>query len=530
MGLFHIEFNIFNIIISTFIFGLGIDYGIFITNGLLHEYRTGESSLATHKTSILLSVITTILGVGVLIFAKHPALYSISLVCVIGLLSAIFISFTFQPLLFELFIGNSSKRPISLRLLVHSILSFTYFGLGGFVLSLLSITLMKVVPINKKTKMKWFHIVISKFMKSVLYTNPFLIKKIINEKLETFNTQSVIIANHTSFLDILAIGMLHPKIIFLVNDWVYNSPVFGKAVQLAGFYPVSKGIDNGLDHLKKKVDEGYSLMLFPEGSRSRTSKIRRFHNGAFYIAENFQLDVIPILIHGNYDVIPKGNAMIRNGRITLKILDRITPDDARFSKNYSQRTKQITAYFRSEFNVFRKENENVNYFHEILLDDFRFKGDTLYKKVRQDLKTHQETYQHILNLVGEMDTIVHLSKDAGQLDFLLTLNAIDRTIVTYIEDKDIRLIVRNSYIANKHKITFADSVENALTQKASIVIININTIVVDQIITFLNNDVTHIILLKEGLELSIESLLDLGFINSFQDKSMIILTKQLIKK
>src|SRR5690606_38324376 len=81
-------FFIFNIIISTFIFGLGIDYSIFITNGLLRELRTGERSLPTHKTSILLSVITTILGVGVLIFAKHPALHSISLVSLIGILSA----------------------------------------------------------------------------------------------------------------------------------------------------------------------------------------------------------------------------------------------------------------------------------------------------------------------------------------------------------------------------------------------------------------------------------------------------------
>ena len=107
MGLFHIEFNIFNIIISTFIFGLGIDYSIFITNGLLHEYKTGEKALQTYKTSIILSVVTTVLGVGVLIFAKHPALYTISLVSLIGILSAVIISFTLQPLVFKLFIPLS---------------------------------------------------------------------------------------------------------------------------------------------------------------------------------------------------------------------------------------------------------------------------------------------------------------------------------------------------------------------------------------------------------------------------------------
>ena len=86
-------------------------------------------------------------------------------------------------------------------------------------------------------------------MKSVLYTNPFVAKKIINKHDESFKRPAVIIANHTSFLDILAMGMLTPKMIFLVNDWVYRSPVFGKAVQRAGFYPVSQGLDEkGIQH------------------------------------------------------------------------------------------------------------------------------------------------------------------------------------------------------------------------------------------------------------------------------------------
>src|SRR5690606_17214163 len=136
MGALNIEFNIFNIIISTFIFGLGIDYSIFVTVGLLREYNSGEKVLPTQRTSILLSFITTVLGIGVLILAKHPALYSISLVCIIGILSAVFVAFTIQPAIFLLFIGSPSKRPINLRLLVHSVLSFTYYGLGGLFLSI----------------------------------------------------------------------------------------------------------------------------------------------------------------------------------------------------------------------------------------------------------------------------------------------------------------------------------------------------------------------------------------------------------
>ncbi len=109
MGLFTLEFNIFSIIISTFIFGLGVDYSIFMTNGLLRQSQHKIKTLATFKASVILSVITTLLGVGVLLFAKHPALNSLALVSIIGITSAMLISFTIQPFLYKFFITKSIK-------------------------------------------------------------------------------------------------------------------------------------------------------------------------------------------------------------------------------------------------------------------------------------------------------------------------------------------------------------------------------------------------------------------------------------
>ena len=74
MALFGIEFNIVNIILSTFIFGLGDDFSIFIMDGLLTEYKNGRKLLAAHKTAIFFSAFTTVVGIGVLVFAGHPAL------------------------------------------------------------------------------------------------------------------------------------------------------------------------------------------------------------------------------------------------------------------------------------------------------------------------------------------------------------------------------------------------------------------------------------------------------------------------
>lgn len=527
MGLLHIEFNIFNIIISTFIFGLGIDYSIFITNGLLNEYRTGKKALSTHKTSIILSVITTILGIGVLIFAKHPALYSISLVSIIGILSAVIIAFTIQPFLFKLFIGSKHKRPITLRLLIHSILSFGYYSLGGIVLSLFSFTIMNLIPISKKVKMKWYHKAVSKFMKTVLMTNPFIKRKIINENNETFKKQAVIIANHSSFLDILSIGMLHPKMIFLVSDWVYNSPVIGKVVRFAGFYPVSSGIENGLDHLKKKIEQGYSLMAFPEGTRSISGKIKRFHKGAFYLAEQFKLDIIPILIHGNHEIVPKGSFILKNGNLTIKILDRISIDNHSFGENYARRAKNIGAYFRNEHDKLKKSTEYNTYFHRIILEDYRYKGDERYKTVVKDLKKYQDTYKAITDTIGKKETIVHLSKDCGQLDFLLALSAIDRKIISYIENNEMRHVVENSYIANNNShITVVENIDNALLYEGNTLILNLaSNFDFNQIKDSLNPNINQVILIKESRNIYPENIRKLGFENSFENKDLIILKK-----
>ena len=264
MGILGLSFNIFNIIISTFIFGLGVDYAIFMTNGLIKEYETGERHLPIYRTSIILSVITTILGVGVLIFAKHPALYSIALVCLLGILTALMVTFVIQPILFRGLITNRAKNglaPLEFRKTIHSIISFTFYGLGGMLLSLFAITIMKILPINKKAKFKWLHGVMGNLATSVLYSNPFVNKSVLLNK-ETFKNQAIIIANHTSFLDTLAIALVTPKVIFLVNDWVYKSPIFGQLAKVAGYYPVSSGVDGSLDHLKEKMAK-QSNCLFP---------------------------------------------------------------------------------------------------------------------------------------------------------------------------------------------------------------------------------------------------------------------------
>jgi predicted RND superfamily exporter protein len=105
MAIFGLEFNLINIIISSFIFGIGVDYSIFIMDGLLAKYHNKQQSLlAYHKTAIFFSAIILIIVILSLFFAVHPAIYSIGVATFIGMISTVLIAYSLQPFLFWLLI------------------------------------------------------------------------------------------------------------------------------------------------------------------------------------------------------------------------------------------------------------------------------------------------------------------------------------------------------------------------------------------------------------------------------------------
>ena len=475
MGIFGIQMNIFSMIVCTLIFGHGVDFSIFMTSALQKEYSSGKNEIAIYRTSIILAVITTILGIGAMIFAKHPALRSISSVSLIGVFAALIITFIFYPILFKLFLSNRPKNgnpPFQLRTFIHGVISFFYYGMGGILMSIFSFTIMPILPLSKKTKMKGFRYVISKFMKSVLYSNPFIHKKVVNNFNETFNKPAVIIANHSSFIDILAMGMLSPKIIFLVSDWVYNSPIFGGTVRKAGFYPVSEGLEGGVEHLRKKVDEGYSLMVFPEGTRSENNVVKRFHKGAFFLAQEFNLDIIPVVIHGASEAIPKGDFVIHRSNLTVSILERITPENNSFGNNYAERTKQISSFFKAEYRKIRQQLEGPAYFKSMLVNSYDYKELEIGKSVKKDLSQNLETYYNLNKYIDSKAKVLHLANDYGQLDVLLTLQEPQRKVFSFINDEEKLAVAKTNYFLKKRKILYSDQIEAAFENQHEILLIS----------------------------------------------------------
>jgi 1-acyl-sn-glycerol-3-phosphate acyltransferase len=446
-ALLDIKFNFVNVVITTFIFGLGDDFSIFVTDGLLSKYKEGKDTLRSYQSAILLSALTTIVGTGVLILAEHPAIHSVALISVLGVVCILFISFIVQPVLFDFFVqGRIEKKraPVTLLPFLISISSFTYFLSGCLFLHSKLVTIL-LLPISKKRKKAMINNSLSFYAKTVIYSGPHVRKNISGTEHMAIDKPVIYIANHTSFLDILLAVMLNPKIILMVKGWVYKSPFFGPIIRYAGYVYTDDGPEENIVKLRKLVANGYSLLVFPEGTRSEDGKIGRFHKGAFHLANELALDIQPILIHGAADVLPKGDFLIRPGALNVRILPRITLSNQKWGENLRDKTKNISGYFKDQFAVYKDEMEDTSYLKHKIFTNYVFKGPVLEWYFKTKWHLEKKNYTEYNNLIGDRTNILDIGCGYGYLSFYLHYKNENRIITGIDYDDDKIKIAQNSY-------------------------------------------------------------------------------------
>lgn len=416
MALVGIKFNIVNIIISTLIFGLGDDYSIFTLDGLTAKWKTGKDPGVAVRSAVYVSVTTVLIGLGVLLLAKHPALRSIAAISVTGMVCVLVISQTLQPALYRFLIQNRADKgylPFTLWSLAKSTFSFAYFVSCSLFVTLCGLVLIGLKPFGKRRSKLIFHMLLSAGTWSVLHIMTNTRKRIVDKQLLDFSRPAVYIANHSSFLDILLTTALNPRMILLTNKWVYKSPVFGGVVRLAEYYPVAEGAEDSLEPLQGLVSRGYSIMVFPEGTRSKTDEIHRFHKGAFYIAEKLGLDLVPLIIHGAHYTMEKGDWLLKNGTMSIHAHVRYSPDATPGgtltpSPNgipvYSRRSKIFTKWYRETLGDIKRRDETPTYFREQLLRSFTYKGPVLewYCRIKTALEGNYEQFHTLLPREGRI--------------------------------------------------------------------------------------------------------------------------------
>lgn len=460
MGLFGLNFNIINVILATFIFGMGDDYSIFVTEGMLYENAYNRKMLDTYKDAITLSALIMFAGIGTLIFAKHPAMRSLAQVTIIGMFTVVLMSYIITPFIFKWLTVRKGKRrtePITLTNWAISIISFAVFLIASAVMTVSGWFILSIGGRSDKHKLKYHKILqrISSWLIRIIPRTKFTYDNLSGE---TFDKPAVYIANHQSHLDLVAVMMLTPKMIIITNDWVWNSPFYGQIIRYADFFSMDDFMTKDIAHIRKMVDKGYSVMVFPEGTRSLDCSILRFHKGAFYLAQEMGLDIVPLLLHGFGYVLPKDSMLMRKGQMSLSVMERISPTDTEYGDSYSARTKSIRKMYTSLYAQKCAEVETAGYYKNRVLHNYIYKGAEVEKDARRVLFGNGDLEQRLEKL-PETGSVLIQETGRGEFSLLAALVRKKLEIFALIEDEQKRSLADNCaskplnlhYIASKEE-------------------------------------------------------------------------------
>jgi 1-acyl-sn-glycerol-3-phosphate acyltransferase len=134
----------------------------------------------------------------------------------------------------------------------------------------------------------------------------------------------VVVANHQSILDILLLSRMPREMKWIAKEELFEVPWVGWMLRMSGDIPIRRGdAESGgeaLGRARVYLARGMSVMIFPEGTRSRTGQLLPFKSGAFRLAVETGVPILPIAVHGTARGMPKGGPWVNPCRATARLL------------------------------------------------------------------------------------------------------------------------------------------------------------------------------------------------------------------
>ncbi len=326
LGWLGVPVNLMNNVFILFIFGMCIDYAVFVVSAYLGVYagREGDTGLAGGAATI--AALTTIGGFAALIAAQHPALRSIGLtacvVIVVGLLNAVLL----PPLAMRVFLWrNGANGTPTLRTLAGGLTGILFFGLALLVCRVLYMPWLTLRRADKAARRKALQSFLRWCCSFLLRRFPYGKRIYLDPGPHSFAKPAVIVCNHQSVIDILSALTLPADLRMVVKPWVWNSFFMGPVIREAG-YILSDG-ENTEEVFARAADclrEGDFLLFFPEGTRSESGAISRFKKGAFEIAARAGVEILPVVMCETRSLIPKTGFWAADHRVVVSVMPRVT--------------------------------------------------------------------------------------------------------------------------------------------------------------------------------------------------------------
>lgn len=142
------------------------------------------------------------------------------------------------------------------------------------------------------------------------------------------NQSYIIVANHQSLVDIYVLyGCLDMDIKWVMKKELRAIPVLGIACEMMGHIIVDRSNTEAalqsINAARDRIKDGISVVFFPEGTRSRTGELRPFKKGAFRLATELALPILPVTIHNTNAVLPSDTTELVPGHVTLEFSEPI---------------------------------------------------------------------------------------------------------------------------------------------------------------------------------------------------------------
>ena len=141
---------------------------------------------------------------------------------------------------------------------------------------------------------------------------------------------AVFVANHVSWFDIFSLAAEVPWCSFVAKAELRRIPLFGFAADCAGIVFVErenrKQAFASYEKAAKEVRRGRAIIVCPEGTRGHDYHLRPFKKGPFVLAIASQTPVVPTVVHGTIEIMPKGSFWIRSGQVDLHFLEPISTE------------------------------------------------------------------------------------------------------------------------------------------------------------------------------------------------------------
>lgn len=212
-----------------------------------------------------------------------------------------------------------------------SVLFAVYFFASSAILVWISVFLAATTGRFDRNR-RLLHMYASAWGHHYLYMSPFWSVEFEGRELIDPHKTYVLVANHQSYFDIFVLYGLFKPYKWVSKEEIFRMPFVGLNMKCNQYVCIARGnlksIKEMLTVCRNWVKQGASVLLFPEGTRSLTGEIAGFKDGAFKIAVDCQVPVVPIVVDGTFNIYAKGAKGINfKQKIKVKVLPPIDPQD-----------------------------------------------------------------------------------------------------------------------------------------------------------------------------------------------------------